>query len=98
MFYARHRHNDEENLSITYKKKACDFDHSPQKDVGGSKMKKKRKKKKVEQEKGKKKIPSYSHPLPLLFSSSKDVSTLHNLQRDGSRKQSCKRQQTDIYS
>jgi len=31
MFYARHRHNDEENLSITYKKKACDFDHSPQK-------------------------------------------------------------------
>lgn len=76
-------------------KRACDFDHSPQKMWEDQKWRKKRKEKEVEQEK--RKFPSYS-PLPLLFSSSKDVSTLHNLQRDGSRKQSCKRQQTDIYS
>jgi hypothetical protein len=110
MFYAMHRHNDEENLSITYKK-ACDFDHSPQENGGGSKKKKERRKRKSScssssSRAGKKKNSYFSYIIQrhtwytpifaLLFLLQKDMSTLHNLQRDGFRKQSCKRQQTDI--
>jgi hypothetical protein len=112
MFYAMHRHNDEENLSITYKK-ACDFDHSPQENVGGSKKKKERRKRKSScssssSRAGKKKNSYFSYIIQrhtwytpifaLLFLLQKDMSTLHNLQRDGFRKQSCKRQQIDNYS
>jgi len=66
MFYARHRHNDEENLSITYKKKACDFDHSPQR-CGRIKNEEEKKRRVVEREQ-EKKFPPTQPPPPLSLS------------------------------
>jgi len=69
MFYARHRHNDEENLSITYKKKLVIL-ITLHKVCGRIKNEeeKKKEKKSREQEKKKKFLPTHtSHSFSFLL-------------------------------